>query len=43
MWWSAARRAVADLACDEFVTAAAELAPEVAVRVLERNGFVSLD
>jgi L-ascorbate metabolism protein UlaG (beta-lactamase superfamily) len=41
--WGAARRAVADLACDEFVAAAAELAPDVAVRVLERNGFVALD
>lgn len=41
--WSATRRAVADLVCDEFLRAAAELAPEVEIRVLERNGVVSLD
>jgi L-ascorbate metabolism protein UlaG (beta-lactamase superfamily) len=41
--WGAARRAVANLVVEEFRSAAAELAPEVGVLVLESNGALVLD
>jgi L-ascorbate metabolism protein UlaG (beta-lactamase superfamily) len=41
--WSASRRAEAALALDEFLRAAAEVAPEVRIEVLERNGTLRLD
>jgi L-ascorbate metabolism protein UlaG (beta-lactamase superfamily) len=41
--WSAARRGLADLVADEFVRAAAQLAPDVTIHLLERNGVLTLD
>ena len=41
--WSAAKRTATELAVGEFSRSAAELAPEVTVEVLARNGMLSLD
>jgi hypothetical protein len=41
--WTAAKRAATALPPEEFRVAAAELAPDVRIEVLGRNGVLALD